>query len=211
MTVPEQDRPEESTQADVTLVARGLTATAQVEVSNENTIVVRPLGEGSEWLQAIKPGDPVALYWVSGYEERSLPATITSVEAGEEPLWHLVATGPAERSQRRRTVRARLEVPVVIPWLDGLLVGSSVDMSEAGLRVLVDGWGLPPDPGAPAQVSITLDDVTVDVQGLIVRQQAQGPRWLLSMQFRELPEKEATVLRRRVFQALREERAAAVD
>ena len=39
MTEPEHDRPEESTQADVTLVARGLTATAQVEVSNENTVV----------------------------------------------------------------------------------------------------------------------------------------------------------------------------
>ncbi|SEL11002.1 PilZ domain-containing protein [Blastococcus sp. DSM 46786] len=211
MTEPQHDRPEESTQADVTLVARGLTATAQVEVSNENTIVVRPLGEGTEWKRAIKPGDPVALYWVSGYEERSLPAKITSVEVGEEPLWHLVPTGPAERSQRRRTVRARVEVPVVMPWLDGLLVGSTVDLSEAGLRALVDGWGLPPEPGTRAHMTLTIGDDTVDVRGAIVRQQVQGARWLLSMQFHDVEEKDADGLRRRVFQALREERAAALD
>ncbi|MCZ2860207.1 flagellar brake protein [Blastococcus sp. VKM Ac-2987] len=209
MTEPEHDRPEESSQADVTLVARGLTVTAQVEVSNEHTIVVRPLGQGDEWKQKVEPGNPVAIYWVSGYEERTLPAKVTGVEATEEPLWHLVATGPAERSQRRRTVRARVEVPVVLPWLDGSLTGTTVDLSEAGMRALVDGWGLPPDPGTPAQASITLDDVTVDVRGHVVRQQAAGPRWLLSVQFHELPDRDADLLRRRVFRALREERALA--
>ncbi|MGY1834995.1 PilZ domain-containing protein [Blastococcus sp. SYSU DS0510] len=63
----------------------------------------------------------------------------------------------------------------------------------------------------PARASITIDEDTVDVQGQIVRQQVQGRRWLLSVQFRELSEQDATVLRRRVFRALREERAAAVD
>ncbi|MGY1826464.1 hypothetical protein [Blastococcus sp. SYSU DS0541] len=94
-----------------------MTVTAQVEVSDE-----------------ITPGDPVALHRVSGYGERSLRATTTSVGAGEEPLWHLVATGPAERSRRRRTVRARLEVPVVLPWLDGLLVGCTVDVQGQTVR-----------------------------------------------------------------------------
>ncbi|MGY2066614.1 PilZ domain-containing protein [Blastococcus sp. SYSU DS0619] len=209
MTDPKGDRPEESTQADVTLVARGLTVAARVEISNENAIVVSPLGEGAGWKQAVEPGNPVAIYWVDGYEERTLPARITSVEVAEEPLWHLVATGPAERSQRRRTVRARVELPVVMPWLDGLLVGTTVDLSEAGMRALVDGWGLAPEAGTPAQVSITLDDDTVHVPGHIVRQQVAGPRWLLSMQFHELPEREADLLRRRVFRALREERALA--
>ena len=203
------NRPQETTQADVTLVTRGLTVTAQVEVSTEHLIVVRPDGEGTAWKTAVKDGDPVALYWISGYEERTLPARIVEVEAGEQPLWHLAATGPAERSQRRRTVRARVELPVVLPWLDGLLVGSTVDLSEAGMRVLVDGWGLPPEPGTVAQASITLDDTTVDVRGQIVRQQANGPRWLLSLQFHELPETTGDQLRRRVFRALREERALA--
>ena len=27
-------------------------------------------------------------------------------------------------------------------------VGDTVDLSEAGCRVMVDGWGLPPEPGA---------------------------------------------------------------
>ncbi|MDK3256408.1 PilZ domain-containing protein [Blastococcus capsensis] len=73
----------------------------------------------------------------------------------------------------------------------------------------MDGWGLAPEPGTATRVSITVDDDILDVSGEIVRQQVQGPRWLLSMQFHEMPERMADLLRRRVFRALREERALA--
>ena len=201
-------RPPESSQADVTLVTRGITVTAGVEVSTEFTIVVRPSGEGTAWKTAVKDGDPVELYWIGGDEERTLPARIIEVEPGEEPLWHLVATGPAERSQRRKAVRARVEVPIYIPWADGQLVGSSVDLSEAGVRVLVDGWGLPPEVGTRVEVSLAIDDTMLHLHGEIVRQQVHGARWLLSMSLRDVPEADADILRRRVFEALRAERMA---
>nr|WP_280790926.1 PilZ domain-containing protein [Blastococcus sp. TF02A_35] len=121
----------------------------------------------------------------------------------------MTATGPAERSQRRRAVRARVEVPVTMPWSDGMLSGHTVDLSEAGLRALVDGWGLPPDNGAKIQVGVDLRERTVHLRGEIVRQTVQGPRWLLSVRFLDVPEGDSDSLRRRVFQALREERAAA--
>jgi hypothetical protein len=203
-------RPEVSTSADVTLVARGITVTASVEVSTDSVIAVRPNGEGTAWKTSVKPGDSVELYWISGYEERTLPAKITGLDdEGDGVLWNLVATGPAERSQRRRAVRARLEVPVTMPWTDGMLSGHTVDLSEAGLRALVDGWGLPPDNGSRLDVSISLNERTVHLRSEVVRQTVQGPRWLLSLRFLDVPEADGDSLRRRVFQALREERAAA--
>ena len=208
-TVQDASRPEESTRADVTLVARGVTVTASVDVSTEFTIVVRPDGEGTTWKTSVKDGDSVALYWIGADEERTLPAKIVEVEPGEEVRWHLRATGPAERSQRRKAVRARVTVPVYLPWLDGQLVGETVDLSEAGVRVLVDGWGLPPEPGTRLDISITLADEVLDLRGSVVRQQTSGPRWLISLSFRDVDERQATQLRRRVFQALREERAQA--
>lgn len=97
-----------------------------MEISHGHTIVVRPLGEGTEWKRANEAGDPVALYRVSG-----------------------------------------IEVPVVMPWLDGPLVGSTVDPGEASLRALVDG--LPPELGTRAHTGLTIGDATVDVRGAIVR------------------------------------------
>ncbi|WP_104523264.1 PilZ domain-containing protein [Blastococcus atacamensis] len=203
-------RPEVSTSADVTLVARGITVTASVEVSTEFVISVRPHGEGTAWKTSVKPGDSVELYWVSGYEERTLPAKISGLDdEGDGVLWNLTATGAAERSQRRRAVRARAEVPVTMPWTDGMLSGHTVDLSEAGMRALVDGWGLPPDNGCELNVAISLNERTVHLKGEIVRQTVQGPRWLLSVRFLDVPEADGDSLRRRVFQALREERAAA--
>ena len=203
-------RPEVSTSADVTLVARGITVTASVEVSNEFVIAVRPEGAGMAWKTAVKPGDPVELYWVDGYEERTLPAKISGVDdENDDVLWNLAATGPAERSQRRRSVRARVELPVSMPWAGGLLTGNTVDLSEAGMRVLVDGWGLPPDPGTHTDLTLTLEERALHLRGEILRQTVTGPRWLLSLRFFDVPEVEEDALRRRVFKALRDERAKA--
>lgn len=102
MTDLDAGRPHESSRADVTLVTRGLTVTAAVDISTESTIVVRPDGEGAAWRTSVKDGDPVELYWVSAHEERTLPARVIDVEPGDEVRWHLAATGPAERSQAGR-------------------------------------------------------------------------------------------------------------
>ena len=204
-------RPPESSQADVTLVSRGITVTAAVDVSNEFTLIVRPNGEGSAWKESVKLGDPVEVFWVGGYEERTLPAKIAQVETGEEPRWHLAATGPAERSQRRKAVRARVELPVVLPWAAGELVGTTVDVSEAGMRALVDGWGLPPESGTRMRVTITLDNDFVDLHGELIWQADRGAQWLMAMRFDDVPEHTADLLRKKVFEALRAERAAAMS
>ena len=207
------ERPEASTQADVTLVTRGITVTACVDRSDESGLTVRPAGTGRSWDDAIKPGDPVEVYWVSGFEERILPARVASVDHSGEPRWQLRPTGPAERSQRRRAVRAKMELPVVMPWAGGLLKGATIDLSEGGTKVLVDGWGLPPEAGTPLLVTVSLDDDDpLDVQGEVVWTAEKGNKqWVLAIRFPQAPERDGDAIRRRVFRALREERAAQAD
>src|SRR3954454_1421270 len=116
MTEPDLalDRPEESSEADVTLVARGITVTAYVEESRTSVVVVRPAGEGSAWKQAVKPGDAVELYCIGGHEERTLPARISEVEEGIDPRWHLAVAGTAERSHRDKAGRGPLRLAALV-------------------------------------------------------------------------------------------------
>jgi hypothetical protein len=212
MTDPSLDqhihRPEESASADVTLIARGLTVTAQVEVSDTHLIVVRPTAGGPGWESAeIAAGERVELYWVGGEEERTLAGAVTQVEDGAGPRWHLAVSGMAERSQRRKAVRARVAVPVIIPWAGSQMIGNTVDLSEGGMRALMDGWGVPLDPGTPTQVSLDLGDALLHLHGEIVWTSIRGAQWLLAMKFIDVPENAGDRLRRRVFQALRDERA----
>jgi len=209
MNEPDDLRPPESAQADVTLVTRGLTVPAVVDVSTDHALVVRPTGEGSAWKLGMHPGDRVEVFWVAGQEERTLPAKITEVEAGEEPRWGLAPTGPAERSQRRKAVRARLALPVVLPWSDSQLTGSTVDLSEAGMRAQVDGWGVPPEKGTRMAVTIDLGTGFVDLHGELIWVTTRGPQWLLAMRFDDVPERDGDRLRQVVFAALRAERALA--
>jgi hypothetical protein len=200
-------RPEESGSADVTLLARGVTVTASVDMSSTGLVVVRPSTDRP--LEEIQPGDRVELYWVGGHEERTLGGTVSSIEGAPEPRWHIAVSGMAESSQRRKAVRARVAVDVLIPWAGGQMTGTTVDLSESGMRALMDGWGLPPEPDTLTQVSLALDDALLHLQGRIVWTSIRGAQWLLAMQFLDVPENAGDRLRRRVFQALRDERAAA--
>ena len=200
-------RPEESGSADVTLLARGVTVTASVEVSSTGLVVVRPDPEFPQ--DDLQLGDRVELYWVGGNEERTLGGEVTSIEGGAEPRWHIAVSGLAERSQRRKAVRARVEIEVLIPWAGGQLTGVTVDLSEGGMRALMNGWGLPPEAGTTTQLSLTMDDALLHLHGRVVWTSIRGAQWLLAMQFLDVPEMAGDRLRRRVFQALRDERAIA--
>jgi len=208
MTDQNLDRPEESGSADVTLISRGVTVTACVELSSTGLVVVRPSVDTPPNADSVQVGDAVELYWVGGQEERTLRGTVSAVEVGPEPRWSLAVTGQAERSQRRKAVRARVQIPVIIPWAGAQMEGSTVDLSEAGMRALMDGWGVPMESGTTTQLTLTLDDALIHLQGEIVWTVERGAQWLLAMKFLEVPEKAADLLRRRVFQALRDERAA---
>ena len=58
---------------------------------------------------------------------------------------------------------------------------------------------------------LALEDGAIKTKAEVVRTQARGARWVMSIRFLNIQEKDQDRVRRRVFQALREERASKAD
>jgi hypothetical protein len=210
-SVPGVDHPEEQSEADVMLTGRGISVNTRVEFVNDGVIVVRPSVGDYVQQVVVAVGNDVEVFWKRPEDQRMVPARVIAVEQGAVIRWRLQITGEAEVSQRRRAVRARVVLPIEAGYNNVELKGETVDLSEAGTRATLEGFGLPPEPGSTLDLVITLDDGEVKTKGEVIRQQARGARWLMSIRFRDLQERDGDRLRRRVFQALREERARASD
>ena len=210
-SVPGVDHPVEQTEAEVTLTGRGISVTARVEVVHDGVISLRPsVGEFVEQV-VVQVGDAVEVFWSGEDSQRGLPAEVVEVEQGALVRWRLRITGPAEESQRRKAVRGRVQVPVEVEYGAVDLKGTTVDLSEAGLRAEFDGFGAPPESGAGLQLTLSLEDGVIRTKAEVVRTQARGARWVMSIRFLNIQEKDQDRVRRRVFQALREERASKAD
>jgi hypothetical protein len=210
-SVPGVDYPEEQREADVMLTGRGISVNTRVEIVTGDVIVVRPSASDYFDSVVVAVGNEVEVYWRGAEDQRMVPASVVGVEQGAIIRWRLQITGEAEVSQRRKAVRARMKTPVELGVGSFEMTGDSVDLSENGMRVSVDGMGVPPEPGSSVDVRIKLDDGDVKVKAEVVRFQARGARWVMSLRFVDLEERAGDRLRRRVFQALREERARAND
>ncbi len=210
-SVPGVDHPVEQTEAEVTLTGRGISVTARVEVVHDGVISLRPsVGEFVEQV-VVKVGDAVEVFWKGEENQRSVPAEVTDVEQGALVRWRLRITGPAEDSQRRKAVRGRVSVPVEAEYGTVDLKGTTVDLSEAGLRAEFEGFGAPPEAGVSLLLTLTLEDGPIKTKAEVVRTQARGARWVMSIRFMNIQERDQDRVRRRVFQALREERASKAD
>jgi c-di-GMP-binding flagellar brake protein YcgR len=210
-SVPGVDHPEEQTEAEVTLTGRGISVSSRVEVVQNEFISVRPsVGEFVDQV-VVTVGDVVEVFWKTEDAQRALPAEITDVEQGAVIRWRMRATGPAEASQRRKAVRGRVTVPVIAEYGSIELKGETVDLSEAGLRAEFEGLGAPPESGHRLDLILTLEEGTLKTKAEVVRTVARGARWVISIRFTNIQEKDQDLVRRRVFQALREERARAAD
>jgi c-di-GMP-binding flagellar brake protein YcgR len=210
-SVPGVDHPEEQTEAEVTLAGRGISVSSRVEVVHDGFISVRPsVGEFVEQV-VVGPGDVVEVFWKTNDAQRALPAEVTEVEQGAVIRWRMRMTGPAEASQRRKAVRGRVGVPVTAEYGAVGLKGQTADLSEAGLRAEFEGFGVPPEAGTKLDLSIALEDGVVKTGAEVVRTQTRGSRWVMSIRFVNIQEKDQDRVRRRVFTALREERARAAD
>lgn len=209
--VPGIDHPEEQTEAEITLSGRGVSVSSRVEVVQGDHISVRPsAGEFVEQV-VVQVGDTVEVFWRTEEDQRAFPAKVTDVETGAVVRWRMLKTGPAEISQRRKAVRGRIAVPLVAGHGSIELAGTTIDLSEAGLRAEFEGLGAPPEAGAKLDLVITLDDGEARTKAEVVRTQARGARWVMSIRFVDIQEKDQDRVRRRVFQALREERARLAD
>jgi hypothetical protein len=210
-SVPGVDHPEEQSEADVALTGRGISVSTRVEFVNDGVIVVRPsVGEYVQQLVVVV-GNEVEVFWKGPEDQRMVPARVVGVEQGAVIRWRLEMTGEAEVSQRRKAVRARVVVPIEAGYGSVEMTGETVDLSENGMRATLEGFGIPPEPGSMMDLVIKLEDGEIKTKAEVVRQQARGARWLMSIRFLELQERDGDRLRRRVFQALREERARSTD
>jgi hypothetical protein len=209
--VPGVDHPEEQSEADVTLAARGISVSTRVEFVGDGVLTVRPSAGEYVDQAVVVPGDSVEVYWKAMDTRRALPAEVLDVESGSVVRWRLRIAGPAEESQRRTAVRGRVVVPVVAGHGSVDLEGETVDLSENGIRAQFDGFGPLPEPGASLDLSVTLEDGELRSKAEVVRAQARGARWLMSIRFVDIAEKDQDRVRRRVFQALREERARSIE
>lgn len=210
-SVPGIDHPEEQSEADITLAARGISVSARVEFVGDGVITVRP--SAGEYVEqaVVAPGDSVEVFWQATGSRRALPAEVLDVETGVVVRWRLGITGAAEEGQRRTAVRGRLAVPVVAGYGAVDLTGESLDMSENGIRAQFEGFGTLPEPGSSLDLAVALEDGEIRTRAEVVRAQSRGARWLMSIRFVGMQEKDQDRVRRRVFQALREERARSVE
>ncbi len=71
----------------------------------------------------------------------------------------------------------------------------------------MDAFGHPPEPGSVIPLTVHLEDGDVPARAEVVWHRTRGGRWAVSLRFLDLSEKEQDRVRRRVFQAMREERA----
>jgi c-di-GMP-binding flagellar brake protein YcgR len=211
-SVPGVDHPEEQGEAEVTLTGRGISVSSRVESVGNGVLAVRP--SVSDYVQQIvvTVGDQVEVFWKGPEDQRAMPAEVLSVEHfGELIRWRLQITGPAEVSQRRKAVRGRVKVRVEAGLGSVELKGETVDLSEAGLRANFEGFGVLPDSGAGLDLLVHLEDGPIKTKAEVVRAQARGAQWLMSIRFLNIQERDQDRVRRRVFQALREERARERD
>jgi c-di-GMP-binding flagellar brake protein YcgR len=210
-SVPGVDHPEEQTEAEVTLVGRNVSVTARVEVVHEGLISLRPsVGEFVQQI-VVQVGDQVEVFWKGEDTQRAVPAEVVDVDQGAVVRWRMRMTGPAETSQRRKAVRGRVVMPVVAEYGTVELKGETVDLSEAGMRAQFEGFGVLPEPGNTMMLTFELGDGPIRTKAEVIRTQARGARWLMSIRFVNIAEKDQDRVRRRVFQALREERAKNAD
>jgi hypothetical protein len=208
MSDPGVDHPVVDSSADVTSVRRGLSVNARVEAAGMHAVVVRPSIGDFVGQDVVAVGEEVEVFWQGPTGGRALPAAVSHVEYGAAPRWHLAVTGPADDRQRRLAVRCRLTLPVTITLRGTALTGQTQDISEAGIRVLIEGYGNPPDPGTMLGVDLVLEDGPARYRAEVVRvHQHRGQDWLMSLCLVDPEERDQDRLRRRVFQALREERA----
>ncbi|NEK60108.1 PilZ domain-containing protein [Geodermatophilus sabuli] len=211
MTSPGVAYPRQDAEVEVTACQGRLSVSARTESAAPTVLVVRP--SASEFVDqaVVRVGEQVSVFWQGPEGGRAFPAVISTVERGAAPRWHLQVSGPAEDSQRRTAVRARVALPLTATVNGGEATGRTLDLSEAGTRAVLEGWGTAPETGTRLQLSLELEDGALVTPAEVARQQSRGTQWVMSLCFAELPEKEQDRLRRRVFQALREERARQSD
>lgn len=209
---PDLDHPGEGTALCVVVLGSDDVLTSRVRRIGDRNLHVSPARSGTGGAARVAPGDHLEVSWQAGDGFRCVPAVL--VDVAGDGLWQVRVTGQATRIQRRDAVRAPLGLPVKIVHAGAELAGSTIDLSEAGLRAVLRPHGdlgsaiAFPRRGAAVELVLDLYSDQLRTRARFVHRRPRGDHlheWALT--FTELPETAQDGIRAHVFTALRHARS----
>jgi PilZ domain len=218
--IPGTDYPEVRTVVDLLPSSRPDAMISWVEKAHSTELVLAPAEDRMRQPGGLAVGERLDVVWRGPTDLLSLPAELTGIESGADPVWLLRPLGPAIRGQRRASVRAPMVTSVWFEGPQGAMLGTTLDVSEGGLRVLLDARATaePPDeaadgapvPGSVVPLVLTLGDDDLPCRGEVLRRIRRDDRWELTLRFVGMHENTQDFIRRHVFERLRTLRARGV-
>jgi hypothetical protein len=218
--IPGTDYPEVRTVVDLLPSSRPDAMISWVEAAHSDELVLTPAEDRTRQQRRLAVGERLEVIWRGPDDLLSLPAELVAVENEADPLWHLRPLGPAIRGQRRASVRAPMVTTVWFEGPQGPVLGTTLDVSEGGLRVLLDAPASDeatdesadgaPVPGSVVSLVLTLADDDVPCRGEVLRRSRRNDRWELTLRFVGMHENTHDFIRRHVFERLRTLRARGV-
>src|SRR3954452_22080715 len=134
--------PEVKAVVDVVGIEDGRVATSIIEeISGDELVLALPQDREHRPVRP-KPGTPLELVWKDPDGLLALPVQVVASQAPAE--LRVQRTGSTAPGQRRSAVRAPLVLPVQLTHGQHQLSGLTVDISEGGLRFLLDAAGATP-------------------------------------------------------------------
>lgn len=202
------DRPVEG--ATVSVVVDGARFSSAVRWSGETEmrVAVPRLRDGRR--KRLNLGEHLTVSWWDLGKVRSRLYRVNDVAGGGDPQWQLVPAAPSQAGDRRTAPRAAVVVPVAVHGADGLVVGTSVDLSVSGARVVFPAeraggirHRVLPGRGEITRLVIVIGDQRLEVPAEVVKltTSADGVREIRAA-FTDLDERTMTTLLAAVVQVL---------
>jgi c-di-GMP-binding flagellar brake protein YcgR len=206
------DYPEDRSPVDVLAASRGDAVISFVERIGADELVLTVGQDRAQRPVRLQPGERMDVVWKDAGELRSLPVELVAVETEPAKLWRVRAVGPATRGQRRAAVRAPLSYRAALEHGTVTAEGTTIDVSEGGVRALFEVTGNDtkvPEIADVVGVTVWFDERQhVTSRAEVTRVHGRTDSGLeLSVRFIGLTEKMQDLIRREVFAGLRDLRA----
>jgi PilZ domain len=222
--------PEEKMVVDVIGVQDGRVTTSVVQETSGDEIVLALLPRDGQQPVTPEPGTRLELVWKDTEGLVALPVEVVLREQVVGSVLRVRRTGPTAPGQRRSAVRSPLTLPVQVTRGHYQLSGLTVDVSEGGLRCVLNlpdaetstaGGDGPVEQvtadgavqkaaenlavGDRVTVIAAFDNAVVRVAADVVRRhRREDARVEVSLRFVDLPEVTQDLIRRHVFASLRD-------
>ena len=118
--------------------SRGDTLLSWSEGLHDGDLLVSVQLDRTQAPVSLAVGEHLELVWRDADGLRALPVELAAIDVGERSRWRLRSAGVVRRGQRRDAVRAPMTIPVRIGPEPSPVTGATLDVSEGGLRCVLD-------------------------------------------------------------------------